>query len=100
MHSREQIIRLLESNRDKILSLGVRKLSLFGSYAKGLQNAASDIDLLVEFDPSKKKFDNFMALYDLLEDIFGNKVELITKESLKKFILDQIRKEMIDVHIS
>jgi len=56
---------------------GVKKVSLFGSYAKGEQNQKSDIDLLVEF------FDDSVSLFKLsdlryeLEQLMGKKVDLI-----------------------
>ena len=54
--------------RGDILSLGVRRLALFGSVARNEARHDSDIDLLVEFEPGQKTFDRFMALADLLEE--------------------------------
>jgi predicted nucleotidyltransferase len=46
----------------------------------------SDIDLIVEFLPNQKKYDNFIGLAYFLEDVFKRKVELITRASLSKHI--------------
>ena len=57
-----------------------------------------DIDLLIDFDLGKGSFDNYMAVYDLFEDIFKNeKVELITKNSLSPYIGPKILQEVLYV---
>ncbi len=54
----------------------------------------SDVDILVDFDPSKKTFGNFMNLAFFLEDIFGRKVDLVTTESLSPHIGPRILDEV------
>jgi len=46
----------------------------------------SDVDILVEFEPEQKTFDNFMQLAFFLEDLSGRNVDLITIESLSPHI--------------
>lgn len=65
-------------------------LSLFGSFITGKLHADSDVDLLVEFDPKQKSYDNFMDLSFFLEDLLGRKVEVVTKQSLSKYIAPHI----------
>jgi predicted nucleotidyltransferase len=67
---------------------------LFGSFVRGRQNANSDVDVLVEFLPGQKTFDNFMQLSFLLEGLFQRKVELITREALSPYIGPYILKEI------
>jgi len=85
---------VLAGNQARIKSLGIKRLGLFGSYAKGKQNIQSDIDLLVEFEEGKKTFDNFIRLSFLLEDLLGKKIELVTPESLSPYIKPKITKEV------
>jgi predicted nucleotidyltransferase len=54
---------------------------------------ASDIDLLVEFEPGKKTFDNFMNLSFYLEELLGRKVDILTPQSLSKYIGPHILRE-------
>jgi predicted nucleotidyltransferase len=79
--------------REQILSLGVASLSLFGSFARGEQNASSDVDILVEFQPGAKTFDHFMSLAMMLEDALGRTVELVTPQSLSRHMAPRILKE-------
>ncbi|MGO8878523.1 MAG: nucleotidyltransferase family protein [Desulfomonilaceae bacterium] len=46
----------LEENRDTILHFGVSQIGMFGSYARGKQTQASDLDFLVEFDSPIDEF--------------------------------------------
>ena len=76
----------LQRNAKKIKSFGVEKLGVFGSFTTDRITEDSDIDFLVEFDPSKKSFDNFIELSFYLEDLLNRKVELVTPQSLSKHI--------------
>jgi len=85
---------VLRRNGARLRALGVSRIGLFGSFAREEQAPDSDIDLLVEFAPGKKTFDNFMALSFYLEDLLGRKVELVTRESLSPYIGPHILKEV------
>ncbi len=65
----------------ELSKLGVRRLRLFGSRARGLERADSDIDLLVEFEEGRKNFDSFMKVAELLEERFPVHVDLLTPEA-------------------
>lgn len=65
---------------------------LFGSYVRNEATFNSDVDLLVDINKSKKTFRNFMALCYYLENLLGNKVELVTKQSLSPYIGPHILK--------
>ena len=81
----------------RIRELGVRRLALFGSVVRGEARPDSDVDLLVEFAPGEKSYRRFMALYDLMEELFEQRVELVTTEALSPFIGPYILAEATDV---
>ncbi len=81
----------------RIRELGVRRLALFGSVLRGEARPDSDVDLLVEFEPGEKSYRRFMALYDLMEELFEQRVELLTTESLSPYIGPHILREATDV---
>lgn len=89
-----EIIERIQNERDKLVSLGVVNIGLFGSFARGEQTASSDIDILVEFEREKHTFDNFMEVAFLLEDMLGRKVEVVTPEGLSPHIGPHILKEI------
>jgi len=88
--SKDDITLLLKLNKSQIQQFGAKSIGLFGSFMTNNQNDSSDIDLLVEFDKDKKNFDNFINLALFLEDLFGRKVELITTESISKYLKPSI----------
>lgn len=53
-------IELLKANEDAIKArYHVRRIGIFGSFARGEEKEGSDVDVLVEFEGSYKTFDNF-----------------------------------------
>jgi uncharacterized protein len=82
VRTKEDIFALLRQNGEQLRRFGVRRISLFGSFARGEPNDESDVDILVELEAGGKSFDNFLALAEFLEELFGRKVDLLTPESL------------------
>jgi predicted nucleotidyltransferase len=90
--SRDEILALLGAHRERLRSLGVKRLGLFGSAVRGDLTSESDLDFLVEFDV--KSFDAYMDLKFLLEDLFDRKVDLVLADAIKprlrRAILDEV----------
>lgn len=98
MTTKENIINILKSHKHEFLKYGVLNVGLFGSYIRDEQNEKSDIDLLIDFDPEKENFDNYMAVYDIFENIFNTeRVEVVTKNGLSQYIGPKILNEVIYV---
>jgi predicted nucleotidyltransferase len=95
--TKEQLLQRLRRNARPILDCGVERLELFGSFARNEGRPGSDIDLLVEFRPGWKTYDNFLALSVLLEALLGHPVELVTRESLSPYLGPSILSEAEDV---
>ena len=95
MTNKDYILTVLKSQRETLNSFGIREVGLFGSYVRNEQTEKSDIDLLVDFDPDKETFDNYMAVYELLEQLFRNvKVDIVTKNGLSPYIGPKILNEV------
>lgn len=95
MTTKENILQTLKSNKSKLSEFGIRNVGLFGSCLRNEQSNESDIDLLIDFEPEKENFDNYMAVYDLFERIFKNeKVEVVTKNGLSRHIGPKILNEV------
>lgn len=87
-----EIFRQLRENQDVLKKYRVKRIGLFGSYARGTQKKSSDIDFLVEF--KKPDFDNFMDLVSFLEDLFGRRVEILTPDGVRSIRIKAIAKEI------
>lgn len=67
----------------------VERIGYFGSFARGEEDAESDIDILVEF--RRPLGWAFFDLQDLLEKELQRKVDLVSSKALK----DQLRDEIL-----
>jgi predicted nucleotidyltransferase len=103
--TKEEIARRL---RDALPTLrekyGVERIALYGSYAKGTHiRATSDVDILVQF---KRPLGlAFVELAEVLEELLGRKVDLVTFETLRRsmenpryrHIAADIQRTLVDV---
>ncbi|MDP3359824.1 MAG: nucleotidyltransferase family protein [Lutibacter sp.] len=95
MTTKANILKTLKSNKAKLSEFGIRNVGLFGSYVRNEQTGISDIDILIDFEPEKENFDNFMAVYDLFEKVFKNeKIEVVTINGLSPYIGPAILNEV------
>ena len=52
MKGKEEILQTLKKAKPELVwRYGLKRLALFGSYARGEQREDSDVDILVEVDP-------------------------------------------------
>ena len=91
--TRDDILATIRANEPRLRELTVRELALFGSFARGDATDASDIDFLVEFD--RKTLDNYLDTKELLETLFGRKVDLVIKSNIKPRLRDRILSEAV-----
>jgi len=91
---RVEVVDLLKRHLTEVKSrFGVRRIGLFGSYARGEQRRGSDVDIIVEF--KEPTFDNFMDLVFFLENLLGREVDLVTPNSLSPHIRPVVEREVI-----
>ena len=87
---------LIGSHQPELAALGVRRLSLFGSTARGDAREDSDVDFLVEFD-GPATFDRYMGLKRLLEDVLGRHIDLVTAKSLRPELRSYVEPDLVHV---
>ena len=79
--TRERILNLLKEHEPALKRYTVKRMGLFGSYARDEARQDSDVDLIVEF--TEPTFDHFMDLTSYLEQLLGRKVEVLTPEGVR-----------------
>ncbi len=70
----------------------VKEIGLYGSYSDNSFSEESDIDILIELE--KPIGWKFFSLELYLENIFNKKIDLVTKNSLKEQLKDDILKKV------
>ena len=88
--SREEIETALVSILGKY---GVRKIGLFGSYARGEELTDSDLDVLVEFEKRQSLLTLVRIERELSEHI-GVKVDLLTEQAISPYLVERIKAEL------
>lgn len=97
VRNKEKLLTLITSNRQRIRKYGVRTLGVFGSFVRNEQTEKSDVDILVDFEPDKETYRNFIDLAYYLEELFGRKVGVVTRNGLSPYIGPHILKEVENV---
>jgi predicted nucleotidyltransferase len=88
--------KLAEYKPDLARRYGVRELGIFGSYVRGENKSASDVDILIDFTESVSLL-TFIHLENELSDLLGVKVDLVMKSALKPHIGKHILEEVVPV---
>lgn len=93
-----EAIRRLKPFEPRLRARGINALYLFGSTARDEAGAASDLDLLYEYDPARKfsLFDQASAMLEL-SDQLGAKVDLVSRKGLRPRLRERIEQEMVRV---
>ena len=91
MLTKENIITLLREKYPYLASeYRVKRLGLFGSYARGTSIEVSDVDLVVEFErPIGFRFVEFS---EYLESLLGKKVDILTPAGIQGIRLPRVAK--------
>ena len=93
MLTREKVTKILREKYPYLVSeYGVKRIGLFGSFAKDLSTEASDVDIVVEFEyPIGFKFIEFT---EYLESLFGRDVDVLTHAGIQGIRVDRIARSI------
>lgn len=96
MKRTEDILQALRQARPELArSFGVKRLAIFGSYARGDQQENSDVDVLVDVDPSIGL--RFVDLSERVEEIVGLREYVVSRRAVKPQNWPVIEADLIDV---
>ncbi|MDQ3565619.1 MAG: nucleotidyltransferase family protein [Pseudomonadota bacterium] len=95
--NRNETLKLLQAHKPHLArEFGVTALALFGSAARDVAGANSDIDILIAFDgPATSK--RYFGVQFYLEDLLGRPVDLVTEKALRPELRPHIEREAIRV---
>jgi predicted nucleotidyltransferase len=96
MKTKEEVLRILEREKPELMRrYGLKRLALFGSYAREDQREDSDVDIMVEIDPSVGL--GFVDLADRIEHALGIRTEVVSRRAIEPRYWDIIKEELVDV---
>ena len=92
----EEIRTILSKNRQRLADYDVKALYLFGSVVRGEARPESDVDILVEFEPTAHiGLFEFARDKRLLSEMLRRPVDLTTPDALHKALRDRILSEAV-----
>jgi predicted nucleotidyltransferase len=100
INTKQELFSIIKLQQQNIFAFGVVKIAVFGSFARDTANEESDVDFFIEFKPENKTLKNFLGLKYYLEELLQRKVEIVTPQSLNKFIGKYILQEIEYVAIA
>jgi uncharacterized protein len=86
----DEAIARLREHQAELKELGVRRLYLFGSTARGEAGDDSDVDLFFDYDRGKFGAFDLMEVMERASGILGCKTDITTRDSLHKLLRQQI----------
>ena len=95
MSDRDQILETLRTqHRELARRYPIRRMALFGSWARGDARDNSDVDVLVDVDASIGL--KLVQLADELERALGRPVDVVSRRAIKPSLWARIERELID----
>ena len=90
------VIQTLREHETELRAAGIVHLRLFGSVARDESSGKSDVDLMAEFDASKRfSLISMVHLENRLADLLGTKVDLSPADSMKENIRERAIREAV-----
>jgi predicted nucleotidyltransferase len=78
----------------------IRRLSVFGSVLREDFSAASDVDILVEFEPGMKvTFFSLARIEDALSDLFGRRADVHVSRSLSPYLRERVLSHARELYV-
>ena len=94
--NKEEVISKLQAHEPELKAAGIVRLAVFGSVARGDNSPESDVDLLADFDKTKRYTLLTMGrLENRLSDLLGRRVDLSSPEWLKESVKSQALREAV-----
>jgi predicted nucleotidyltransferase len=94
--SKDEVIDKLRAHEPELKAAGIVRLAVFGSVARGDSSTESDVDLLADFDKTKRYTLLTMGrLENRLADLLGTRVDLSSPEWLKESVKDRVLREAV-----
>jgi predicted nucleotidyltransferase len=72
----------------------ISRLGIFGSYIRGEQRSGSDVDVLIDYDKAPSLIE-LVEIENMLSDLLGLKVDLVTSKGLKPQLRQHILNEVV-----
>ena len=94
--SPDHALSILLDNRDELRRRGVARAAIFGSTARGEASTSSDVDVLVDIDPTADiGVYEYVAITRLLSEVFAAPVDVANHATLKPHVRPSVERDAV-----
>jgi uncharacterized protein len=93
--TRDEAIRRLREHEAELRKLGVDRLFMFGSTARGTASPDSDVDLFFDYQKGKLGLFGLMEVKERAAAILGLRVDIMTRDSLHHVLRPRIEQSAL-----
>ena len=95
---RDAVLERLRAHEAELKAMGVARLSLFGSVARGEAGPESDVDVAAEFDRARPfGLTQFVALEERLSELLDTRVDLVGEPIRKERFRARVDRDRVHV---
>ena len=93
---KSSVLKTLRDNKPELQAAGIVHLRLHGSVARGQETSASDVDLIADFDSTRRfSLIDLTNLQGRLENLLGVPVDLSPAKTLKEPVRERAEREAV-----
>ena len=92
----EQALQTLRMAEAELRAKGIAHAGIFGSTARGEQRAGSDIDIIIDFDPSARiTVYDYVGIKDDIAELFEQPVDVVDIRGLKPHLRQPVTRDLV-----
>ena len=95
--NRTEAMRRLKEHEAELRGLGVQRLFMFGSVARGEEHASSDVDLFFDHEKGKLGLFGLMEIKERASVILGCHADIMTRSSIHRLLRAKIEQSAVIV---
>ena len=95
--NRTEAMRRLREHEAELRGLGVQRLFMFGSVARGEEHASSDVDLFFDHEKGKLGLFGLMEIKERASVILGRHADIMTRDSIHRLLRLKIEQSAVPV---
>lgn len=89
----EELLERLRALKPEFPAMNIKRMALFGSYARGEATEDSDVDLLIDLSNEDTSLFDLIDRQHALEDKLHHTIDLVTFDTIHPALKDRIMKE-------